>query len=85
MDSPSDVVCQKPHHNRPLATRDEGGGGNDSDGAGDFNDYYEGQHADYDGHGGNHTSDNVTGSTTGGGSNPTDGGMIHSWKFKRKA
>ena len=43
-----------------------------SNGAGDFNDYYEGRHADYDGHGGNHTSDNVIGNTTGGGSNPTD-------------
>ena len=37
------------------------GDGNDSDGAGDFNDYYKGQHADYDGHGGDHTSDNITG------------------------
>jgi hypothetical protein len=54
-------------------------------GAGDFNNCYEGRHADYDGHGGDHTSDNVTGSTTGGGSNPTDRGMIHSWKLKRKA
>ena len=57
---------------------------NDSDGAGDFNDYYEGRHADYDGHGGDH-SDNVTGSNTGGGNNPIDRGMIHSWKFKCKA
>ena len=58
------------------------GAANDSDGAGDFNDYYEGRHADYDGHGGDYTRNNVTGSTTGGGSNLTDGEMIHSWKFK---
>jgi hypothetical protein len=79
---PSGMAGQKPHHDRPLATR---GGGNNSDGTGAFNDYYEGRHADYDGHDGNHTSDNVTGSTIGGGSNPTDGGMIHSGKFKGKA
>ena len=36
MDSLSGMGGQKPHHNRLLATS---GGGNDSDGAGDFNDY----------------------------------------------
>ena len=73
---------QKPHHNRPLATS---GGGNDSDG--DFNDYYdEGRYADYTCMMAmTATILDVTGSTTGGGNNPTDGGMIPSWKLKRKA
>jgi hypothetical protein len=41
--------------------------------------YYDDRHIDYDGHGGN-----ATGSTTGGGKSPTDGGMIHTWKSKRQ-
>ena len=60
MDSPLSIGGQKPHHNRLLVATTSGGG-NDSDGTGDFNNYYKGQHADYDGHGGDHTSDNVTG------------------------